>query len=80
MKAPQRYVTGYVHYLSSFYSYCLYRLSNPSGLLLLLLGPVSINAPVCTAAFKAYCATLNTIFSPDSTVGRGPLLWTRPAC
>jgi hypothetical protein len=34
---------------------------------LLLLGSISINAPVCTAAFKAYCGTLNTIFSPDST-------------
>jgi hypothetical protein len=31
-----------------------------------LLGPVSVNAPVCTAAFKAYCAALNTRFSPHS--------------
>jgi hypothetical protein len=32
-----------------------------------LLGPVSIDAPVCTAAFEVYCAALNTRFSPDST-------------
>jgi hypothetical protein len=31
------------------------------------LGPFRINAPVCTAAFKAYCATLNIMFSPYST-------------
>jgi hypothetical protein len=28
-----------------------------------LLGPIKVNAPVCTAAFEAYCAALNTKFS-----------------
>jgi hypothetical protein len=40
---------------------------NACVLFFFLLGPISVNAPVCTTAFESYCAALNTKFSPDST-------------